>query len=312
MLSRRNVRVKVMQVLYALSKDEAATEKHGKQYYNDSIERSFDLYLLNLNHLVSSTEFVLEDAKRRKEKHLPTEEDKNFSIRLYNNPIIKHIANNDAFLEAIRKRKLKISANDKDINRKYYYEFAKTPEFKAFMALDSIDFTSSKDVLLHFYKSLTKSELFNEQMEDYSPTWLDDKSLVIGAIKKTLKNPEPQADFFNAYFPDKETVEEFGSELLHKCIKADKELFEIIEPKLTNWDADRVAAIDMLLLKMAVCELIYFPSIPTKVTINEFVDISKIYSTPKSKEFINGILDKLMKLLEKEGRIKKKGRGLID
>jgi len=95
-------------------------------------------------------------------------------------------------------------------------------------------------------------------------------------------------------------------------MEKDQELFDIIEPTLQNWEAERVATIDMILLKMALCELMYFETIPTKVTINEYVDISKIYSTPKSKEFINGILDKLMKQLKEEGKIKKVGRGLVD
>ena len=107
-------------------------------------------------------------------------------------------------------------------------------------------------------------------------------------------------------------MKEYGEDLLHKVIALDNELLEIIDPMLENWEAERVAVLDMILLKMAVCELMHFETIPTKVTINEYVDISKIYSTPKSKEFINGILDKLMKKLQDEGKINKQGRGLKD
>ena len=119
-------------------------------------------------------------------------------------------------------------------------------------------------------------------------------------------------DFCSHYLPDDETVKGFGEELLRKVFHEDRELLEIIEPTLKNWDADRVATIDMILLKMALCELMIFPTIPTKVTLNEFVEISKRYSTEKSKDFINGILDRLMKQLNKDGKIKKEGRGLME
>ena len=118
-------------------------------------------------------------------------------------------------------------------------------------------------------------------------------------------------DFYEAYKPTDDTVKEFGEVLLEKVHEDGDELFNIIEPTLKNWDAERVAVIDMILLKMAVCELVNFPTIPTKVTLNEFVEISKMYSTDKSKDFINGILDRLLKKLEKEGKVVKEGRGLI-
>ncbi|MEO1438126.1 MAG: transcription antitermination factor NusB, partial [Bacteroidota bacterium] len=167
-----------------------------------------------------------------------------------------------------------------------------------------------REVLLKLYKYLVKHDLFNEQMEDFSPTWQDDKSLVIGTMKKTIKGDAGDTDFFSQYRPDDETVQEFGANLLHKCLIFNDDHLDIIRPKLKNWEADRVASVDMILLKMAICEFMHFPTIPTKVTLNEYVDISKLYSTPKSKEFINGILDKLMKELHQEGKINKEGRGL--
>ena len=119
-------------------------------------------------------------------------------------------------------------------------------------------------------------------------------------------------DFCETYRPQHETTVEFGEALLQNVTNKNDALLEIIEPTLQNWDADRVAIIDMISLKMALSELMIFPTIPTKVTINEFVEISKKYSTDKSKDFVNGVLDRLMKKLDKEGKIKKKGRGLHD
>ena len=132
-------------------------------------------------------------------------------------------------------------------------------------------------------------------------------------MKKTLKElPEVEATHFKAYYPDDETCKEFGEVLLTDTHKKDEELLKVIKPALENWDHERLAVIDMILLKMALVEFLECVTIPTKVTLNEYVEVSKMYSTPKSKDFINGILDKLLKDLEEEGKINKEGRGLVN
>ena len=146
--------------------------------------------------------------------------------------------------------------------------------------------------------------------EDRYNNWADDESLVMGAMKKTLKAMPLSGPFYQEHEPSDDTVSEFGAALLTRTAQEDAALLNEIQPMLKNWDADRVAILDMIMLKMALCELLHFPTIPTKVTLNEFVEISKSYSTDKSKEFINGILDRLMKKLLEEGRIVKEGRGL--
>ncbi|MCY7328718.1 MAG: transcription antitermination factor NusB, partial [Saprospiraceae bacterium] len=166
--------------------------------------------------------------------------------------------------------------------------------------------------LLEMYRFLINHDVFVEMTEDRFNNWQDDESLVVGAMKKTLKAMPLGAEFYKEFEPSDETVREFGEELLRKTCQEDVALLEHIEPTLKNWDAERVAVLDMIMLKMALSELLYFPTIPTKVTLNEFVEISKVYSTDKSKDFINGILDRLMKKLLKEEKIVKEGRGLIE
>ena len=166
-------------------------------------------------------------------------------------------------------------------------------------------------LLLEFYRFCRKNELFNDLMEDIFATWSDDKSVVIGSVKKTLKElPSDEVDFFEKYRPSDSTVNEFGFQLFELTHQSDDEFLEVIKSTLKNWDSERLAVIDMILLKMAICELLHFETIPTKVTINEYVDIARMYSTAKSKEFINGVLDKCMKSLQENGRINKQGRGL--
>ena len=310
MISRRNVRIKVMQILYTMNRDETITPQLSRKQYDTSVATSYKIYLLNVLQLYKVAEYVNDDAKIRAAKHLPTAEDKDFSTKLFDNPIIQTIADSASFRSLVKKDKLD-KLLDSDFTRKIYKEFVKTAEFKTYQA-NTVDLQGHRELLLEMYKFLAKHELFEERLEDYFSSWQDDKSLVVGAMKKTIKRVNGEDDFHKQYLPESETVKEYGEELLHKVMAKDDELFELIEPMLQNWEAERVATIDMILLKMALCELMYFETIPTKVTINEYVDISKLYSTPKSKEFINGILDKLMKKLKEQGLIKKTGRGLVD
>lgn len=299
-----------MQVLYTMNRDETITARLSMKQYDESVATSYKIYLLNVLQFYKVAEYVLEDAKIRAAKHLPTEEDKDFSTKLYENPIIQTVVDSEAFSRVIKKEKL-AGVLDKDLTRTLYKEFTKTDSFKSYQ-LRSCNLQDHRDLLLEMYKFMSKNESFEERLEDYFSSWQDDKSLVVGAMKKTIKRVNGEDEFFKQHLPESETVIEYGQELLHKVMAKDQELLEIIDPMLQNWEAERVATIDMILLKMALCELMDFETIPTKVTINEYVDISKIYSTPKSKEFINGILDKLMKKLTSEGKIKKAGRGLLD
>lgn len=311
MLSRRNIRIKVMQVLYAMSRDKELTYSQARLLYNTSIRHSFELYLFNLLQLLRVAEYAKTDHLSKTAKLRPTDEDKAFRPKLCDNDMVKSIQENKGFTGLLKTHKIleKISEDD---TRFLYNEFAKTEEYAAYLKSTDDKPETHRQALLDIYKSFNNSEHFNEVVDDRFLSWQDDKSLVVGAMKKTLKAMPVSGGFYQEYEPTDETVREFGEILLQKVNADDAGMLEIIEPALKNWDAERVAIIDMILLKMALCELMTFETIPTKVTLNEYVEISKLYSTDKSKDFINGILDRLMKKLEKEGRIVKEGRGLID
>ena len=167
-------------------------------------------------------------------------------------------------------------------------------------------------LLLNLYKFLINNELYRETMEDNYYWWDDDESLVVGAMKKTIKALPNNDTFWKEFQPQAEHVKEFGETVLRQVYLGENDLIRMVEPILRNWAIERVAVIDMVLIQMALCEFMYCSSVPPKVTINEFVEISKSYSTEDSKEFINGILDRLMKKLEREGKIFKEGRGLME
>lgn len=310
MLSRRNIRIKVLQSLFMMGRDPELTAAEAMAYYRRALDRSQILYLFNLLTLIKVTEFAKEDTERKHAKYLPTEDDKNFSDKLYSNSSVQALVKEQDLLDLFQKNNLE-SLLDEDTSRKYYKSFAKLSKYKNYV-YNGKDAADDREILLHLYKHLTKQELFEESVEDHFPTWEDDKSLIVGAMKKTIKALPDTPELYRTFRPDYEAGVEFGEALLDMVLQRNEELEKLIGPALENWEIDRVANIDMLFLKMAICEFTDFQTIPTKVTLNEYVELSKLYSTDKSKDFINGILDKLVKQLLEEGKIVKTGRGLVD
>ncbi len=311
MLSRRNIRIKVMQILYSMSRDPMLTKEEALRRYRESIDQSYLLYLYSLQYFMQVAGYSKMDAKRKSAKLLPSEEDKRFTAKLYENELMASLKNHEGLNHLFELHKFKISADDDNV-RLIYTSFAKTDEYKEYINKTGSDNEGHQKILLELYKHCIGNESFTEVIEDRYPFWADDKSLVVGAMKRSIKALPTEDDFYLVHKPTSETTVDFGEVLFHNVFDENDTLLELIEPTLKNWDVERVAVIDMVLLKMALCELMNFPTIPTKVTLNEFVEISKQYSTEKSKDFINGILDRLMKKLHKDGKIVKEGRGLVE
>ncbi len=311
MLSRRNVRVKVMQQLYSLSQDKDLKFAGAIVAYHHSIDESFKLYLLNLFCIIKVCYFAAEDVKIRQTKHIKTEEDKVFTDKLYSNPLIHSLVNNK-FLNALFTKEGYDTGMDNDLLKKIYKEFIKEEAYQNYILKKDNSASDHEELLLELYRYCRKNELFNEIMDDRFAGWADDKSLVIGALKKTLKALPCSDAFYKEYVPDSDTVNDFGEFLLKTTHLEDQTLQSMINPVLENWDSERVALIDMILIKMGIVELMNFSTIPSKVTLNEYVELSKQYSTDKSKEFVNGVLDKILKDLQENGKIVKEGRGLLE
>ena len=311
MLSRRNIRIKVMQILYSMSRDPMLTIDEALRRYQESIEQSYLLYLFNIHYFTLVARYATQDAARKSAKLLPSEEDKRFTAKLYENGLMQSLVQHRGLNDLFRLYKMNTSPDDDNV-RLIYTSFAKSKEYKDYVNNSATAEVDHRQILLELYKHCIGNESFVEVIEDRYPFWTDDKSLVVGAVKRSLKSLPTQDSFYEIHRPTPETTEEFGAVLFKNVFEEEKQLLELIEPTLNNWDVERVAVIDMVLLKMALCELMNFPTIPTKVTLNEFVEISKQYSTEKSKDFINGILDRLMKRLHKDGKIVKEGRGLVE
>ncbi|MDA9774443.1 transcription antitermination factor NusB, partial [Saprospiraceae bacterium] len=294
----------------AMSRDETLDLKSAVVAYNKSVRSTFDLYILSMYAFTKICRVATEDEENRKNKYIPTEADKIFTAKLYENPIIQYLANSK-FLSSKADKLHFSNVASADFAKKVYGDFSKEEAYIEYLAQE-IPNDGHKDLLLELFRFCRKSEYFNDVLESAYINWIDDKSLVIGTVKKTLKGLPADHNIFEDHLPDPEIVDEFGKELLELTCEEDDELLEYVKPVLENWDHERLAIIDMILIKMALVEFMNFKTIPVKVTLNEYVEISKIYSTPKSKEFVNGILDKLLKKLQSENKIQKEGRGLVD
>ena len=309
MLSRRIIRIKIMQLLYAMTNDNELSTSQILKLYNTKIQQSYNLYLFNLSTTGTVSNFAKKDKAKRVTKLLPTDADVNFLPKLALNESTASINEHAGFARELTLNEIDVDLEESTI-KSVYMDFTKTKEYKEYQENKDSKPEDDKAVLLALYKFCLTNELFEDVVDDRYSNWEDDKSLVVGAIKRTIKALPLEEKTYEQFRPNHETTQEFGAVLLETVINKNKDLLDIITPNLKNWDADRVAIIDMILLKMAIAELLNFPSIPTKVTLNEYVEIAKLYSTDKSKDFINGILDRLMKKLEQDGLISKQGRGL--
>ncbi|HND16156.1 MAG TPA: transcription antitermination factor NusB, partial [Saprospiraceae bacterium] len=267
MLSRRNVRIKVLQVIYGSNINHDKIERYQRNYQT-SIDRSLEILVYSLRVMQKILKYSLTDAENRKYKKLPSDNDKLFKPVLLTNKQSQNLMNSQ-LLEIYTRKFHTDTKIDQDVIRRLYLEFSKDEDYIQYYIAAEHTTEENIAMLLKIYKLLTKNEVFNETIEDHYVSWDDDESLVVGAMKKIIKSlDQDEYDFLKDYIPDDETVKEFGETLLIATVKNDKSLVELITPFLENWELERVAAIDLIMLKMAVTEILRIESIPTKVTLN--------------------------------------------
>jgi transcription antitermination protein NusB len=315
MLNRRHLRIKVLQALYAWFQIGETDFAKGEKELMTGINRIYDLYVyyfLMFGELVTHASNKIEEARSRK---LPTKEDLHPNMRFVENQLFAKIIQNKALQAEAQKRKINWN-NEQDLVRKVFGEIRNTREYEAFMNEPSSTFERDKEYAISLFKDqIANSEALLNYFEEQAISWLDDIDLVCGAVIKSIKSFDANSDEFTKLMPlfkDEEEDKHFVKELFKKTIVQSDAHEALISSKTENWEMERIAAMDMLLMKMAITEVREFPTIPIKVTLNEYIEISKFYSTPKSNGFINGILDKVFIELKGTGDIKKVGRGLIE
>ena len=311
MLSRRNVRVKVMQLLYARQQDPALGDAGVRRAFTRMIDESYATLLFDLATFCRVLREARAEQRRRAKRLRRSAEDEAFRPRLYDNERILALAAAPE-LERAAARHNFAELTDEERLRGFYETAAALEEAQALATADDPEDALVLRTLLKAHKALMDSEDYDDYIEDRFSRWDEDKSLVVGAAKKIIKALPQSAALLSTYRPDEATVVDFGERLLGYVVDRDAELLAHIEPTLQNWDAERLATLDLVLLKMALGELLIFPQIPPKVTLNEYVELAKTYSTDKSREFVNGVLDRLLHTLRDEGLIVKEGRGLVE
>lgn len=315
MLTRRSLRIKVLQTIYACQQNTSMSEQGIQRLFQKSINNVYRLFLYQTLILTEVARYVTEDKHKRSRKHLVTEEDRNLSTRIWDNKVVQAIVNDEEFQQRIKLEKLKYLI-DADMVKTLYKNFIKTPKYQAYINHEDPKLKDDKKILKTLFRDVMQaSELYGDYLDDHFTNWMDDDQAIESAVISMILNfkvPSENAPILALRkVRDWDEKVQFGKELLQYTLKYKEDLIALITPQLQNWELDRVSQIDVILLQLALSELLYFPTIPVKVSINEYIDISKSYSTPKSKDFINGILDKLMNSLKKEGRITKLGRGLV-
>jgi N utilization substance protein B len=267
-----------------------------------------------LSFIIEFKFFIGKEIEIQNNKYIPQPEQMAFLKSLYNNSAIKMLESDIILQEKIKARKLDWTKSS-DFFRQILNEIKAIDTIVSAAKEGDQTVFSDKQILLEIIESLVAdSEVFNHYMEEHFINWEDDEVMVITAFQKTLssmkqnKAPEILPGFYNDKFEDTN----FVSDLFMETLEQEDALIELISSKTQNWDAERIATVDMLLMKMAMCEILNFNQIPVKVSINEYLEIAKLYSSPNSHTFMNGVLDKVQLELRKENKINKTGRGLVE
>jgi len=311
MISRRLIRIKALQVLYAYSKKGDVSSLNAEKEFFHSIGKYYDLYILLLALPQELTEIERKKIIQRRQKRFPTPEDLNPNLNFQDNSFIERLGSAETLNEILEKRKLNWKAYP-DFLKQLYTDFIKSEVYADMMKAPGNDFKNDKELTLRFYTDfLDKNENFQDFLEEESIYWNDDFSFALLMVIKTLERIKPSNKVKLLPVFKNEDDKEFAKILLRKAIANQEEYLKIIEKHTRNWDPDRIAQTDRMILQLAIAEAIEFPTIPVKVTLNEYIEVSKYYSTEKSKTFINGLLDQIIKTLTKENKIKKTGRGLV-
>lgn len=314
MLNRRHIRVKVMQTIYAMGcKEHNDLQKEGK-FTGDSIEQLYNLYLLLLDLLVEVHAFAKAEQEKHANKILATEEEKNPNTKFIDNEVLVKISNNELLRDELDKRKLRNWRLDDEYVTLIYNAIIASELYAKYMEEEGPSYKKDKRFIIDCYTEIiAPNDKLYDYIEDTRLTWLDDLPMVNMAILRRLqklKPTSPESSLLPLLYKNEED-KTFAIDLLERTVTHDEFLTNEIVANTPNWDKERIADVDLVLIKMALCEFLKFPLIPVKVTINEYLEVAKEYSTPKSSIFINGILDKLVKEYEASKRLNKEGRGLM-
>lgn len=312
MISRRLLRIKVLKSLYAHLTSESNSLMGSEKTLVASIDKTYDLYFQMMSLIVELARYAESRQEAAKQKKLPTFEDLNPNRKFVDNAVIRLIANSDAVNDYLAASKLSW-ANYPELIKTLFTQLEQTEYYQKYMASQESSWKEDMELVTAFYTNeLEESEALEDVLDEQSILWNDDLGFALIMVTRTLSNMRASHTDIKVLpkFKSWEDLD-FARELFEKAaVNYDSYLAEI-ENYTRNWDVERIAYMDNVIMVTAVAELLNCPSIPVKVTLDEYIEIAKFYSTPGSSTFINGILDKVVATLTENGKIKKSGRGLI-
>ena len=301
-----------MQSVYAMIKSYDDDVLKEEKFIKHSIKRMFDLYVLLLDLLVEVQKLAVEKQEISKKKYLATKEDLSPNRKFVENKLIKKIAESTSLTLYKEAQNLDNWSKDDEYIKIIWDLLQNSDLFSDYLNSSEDSFNSDKDFVVAFFKEIVAPNLkLAEYFEGENITWVDDIPFVNTWVVRSLNKQKSSNAFKLGSLYKNQDDQDFVSDLFKKVILNHHSFENDIKIHTPNWETDRIADIDMILIKMGVCEFLNFPFIPTKVSINEYIEIAKDYSSEKSGYFVNGVLDKLSREFLKDKKIVKVGRGLL-
>lgn len=312
MFTRRHIRIKVMQAVYALHKDPEQSFTAVRKKFDKQLLGAYDLYFVMYALLIAIHKRAIERFEIKNKQEHRKSSTLDTSPNFVENKLLRFLGAHPFLNEKIKKKRIKSWELHFDYVDQLIEAMEKAPFYIHYLEQETNWSADCAFVIVLYKEIIAPNDTLFDYLEDQNLSWADDFSLVNTFIVKQIKKIKPNQPSSLVFpFPeDQKEEKEFGKQLLKKTVSKREELENEIEGKTPNWEADRIAQLDWVLLQLGISELLYFESIPPKVTLNEYLEIAKDYSTPKSNIFINGVLDKLVKEYYETNRMKKSGRGL--
>ena len=313
MITRILLRIKILQIVFSYYYSSGKTLDQAEKELLFSINKFYDLYHQLLRFVIDLRKYAEHRIDLAASKKAPTYDDLHPNKKFVENKIIKQLEHNEALNRYLTTKKIGWS-NEQDFIKKFYNHLIETEIYQNYMKSEEKSYKEDKDFLNQIYTELLpESDLLFQLLEEQSIYWNDEIELVISYIVQTIDSFEKEKPGGGELLPlfRKDEDKDYAKNLLRKTVLTFDEYDDLIKEHSKNWDLERIAFMDIIIMKMAITEMLKFPSIPVKVTLDEYIEIAKYYSTEKSNVFINGILDKIIEQLRKENKIQKQGRGLI-
>jgi N utilization substance protein B len=309
MLSRHFLRVKVLQSLYAYIVTENSSLDIAEKELDKSISETYDLEVYLFSSLLEMRDIAENQIEDAKGKFFPTEEEKNPNMRFVNNELLRQLSENTELTKAIEKLKINWS-DQRDLLKRILNKFKASNSYKDYMSKEEITYDDDKKAVIQLLKNyLLKNENFLDYLAELKLYWESDFQYVGLSFLKFLKefkqSDSASKSITKSFGFDEKEIRDFALDLFRKCVSHYDEFDSMFDKHIENWDKERIAFMDTLIIKMGLVELVYCPEIPVRVTLNEYIEMAKEFSTERSNLFVNGLLDRFLIDLRASGKIRK-------